>query len=215
MPLTTLVTRFVTFFIPVMLVTWLSGCASGLSKEECDTISWRAIGYEDGMKGWSQTRVGTHRKACARHGVALDLEDYRQGWEEGVERYCQPSNGYRQGRSGASYHAVCPQQVEPEFMQAYSSGRELYVLEKDVRRLSRALNSSRSHLADLEVSIRDAGLELVAPDVPTRQRVILLDELRVLEAEYSELRNYEIPELEHQLADQQDNLARMRADHQY
>lgn len=204
-------TRFFSF---VALAACLSGCASGLSKEECDTIDWRTIGYEDGIKGWSQTRVSTHRKACAKHGVALELDAYRQGWNEGVERYCQPGNGYRQGRSGGQYQGVCPQRLEPGFMQAYRSGRELYVVENDVQQLSRTLNTKRRHVGELETAIRDTGLDLVAPGVSTEERIILLDDLRKLEAEYSDLRNYEIPELEHQLATRQSALETLRAQHQ-
>jgi hypothetical protein len=201
--------------IPVTFVACLSGCASGPTKEECVAVDWRTLGYEDGIKGWSQTRVGTHRKACAKHGVTLNLDAYRQGWQEGVERYCQPGNGYRQGRGGAAYQGVCPEQLEPGFLEAYRSGRDLYSVEKDVQQLSRALYSARSHLAKLEVAIRDTGLDLVAPGLPTAERVVLLDELRKLEAEHSELRNHEIPALEHRLAIRQDDLAEMRASQQY
>jgi Protein of unknown function (DUF2799) len=209
------VVRFAALLVPLSLAAWLSGCASGLSKEECDAADWRAIGYEDGIKGWSQTRLSTHRKACAKHGVSLVLDDYLKGWQAGVEQYCQPANGYRQGRSGAGYQGVCPAQLEPGFMQAYRSGRELYALEKDVQRLGHAVNTSHNRMADLEVAIRDAGLELVAPDVSTARRVVLLDEVRKMEAEYSDLRDHRIPELENQLAMQQSNLAQMRAEHQY
>lgn len=209
-----LLTVFARFSCLLALAAWLTGCASGLSKEECDSIDWRTIGYEDGIKGWSQTRVSNHRKACAKHGVTLELDAYRQGWAEGVERYCQPGNGYRQGRSGGQYQGVCPQRLEPGFMQAYQSGRELYVAEKDVQQLSRTLNAKRRHLGELETAIRDTGLDLVAPGIHTEQRVILLDELRKLEAEYSDLRNYAIPDLEHQLATQQSKLSNLRAQHQ-
>lgn len=210
-----LATRLIGYATCFTLAVWLSGCASGLSKEECATIDWQAIGYEDGINGWSQTRIGTHRKACAKHGVTLDLAAYRQGWQEGIESYCQPGNGYRQGRSGASYQGICPPELEPGFMQEYSSGRELYTLEKDVQHLSKRLKAKRNHLAELETALRDTGIDLVAHGISTEQRVILLDDLRKMEAEHSDLRNHVIPELEHQLATRQADLAHMRADHQY
>ena len=184
----------------------LTGCASGLSKDECQVVDWHAIGYEDAVRGWSQTRVGHHRKACARHGVALDLGAYRQGWEEGAERYCQPGNGYRQGRSGSRYPGICPAALEPAFLDAYNSGRELYQLEAAVQHTTRALHARHSRLADIEIELRDTGLDLIAPGISTEQRLVLLDELRKLERERA-ANQRDIPALEEQLAMQQASLS--------
>lgn len=191
----------------------LTGCASGLSKEECEVVNWQSIGYEDGLKGLPQDRVGKHRKDCAEHGVALNLSAYRTGWREGVATYCRPGNGYRLGRDGVDYYGVCPPHLEDAFIDAYGSGRRLYNLEQEVRRLSHKLGRTRRHLDRLETEIRDTGLELVAPDVATSQRVVLLDELRRLETEHSELRDHVIPDLEYRLANLRSDLADMRAAH--
>lgn len=208
-------TRFAQCSVLVIFAAWFAGCATGLSKEECATVDWRAIGYEDGISGWTQARVATHRKACAKHGVALDLDAYRGGWQDGVQRYCQPGSAYHQGRTGEQYLGVCPETLEAGFIHAYNSGREYYLLEVDVARLTRSLNARRTRLADIEVAIRDTGLDLVAEGLSTEQRVLLLDDLRKLEAEHSNIRNYAIPELEQQLVGQQARLARMQATHQY
>jgi hypothetical protein len=198
----------------VTLVAALSGCASGLSKQECDVADWRAIGYEDGVKGWSQVRIGEHRKACAKHGVPLDLDAYRSGWEEGVQRYCQPGNGYHEGRAGRRYLGVCPQGLEPAFLSAYHDGRERYALEAEVNRIAKQLQHDRARLANIEVEMRDAGLELVAPGVPTERRVVLLDELRKLGEERAATRAA-IPALEAELEGQKQRLAIISAQQEY
>lgn len=209
------IVRFTRLSVVLLFAGWLSGCASGLSKEECASVDWRALGYEDGVGGRTQARVAEHRKACAKHGVALDLDAYRSGWQAGVQHYCQPGSAYHQGRSGAQYLGVCPAVLEAAFLPAYRKGRELYLLEADVARLSRALANRHRRLADVEVEIRDTGLDLVAEGLSTDQRIVLLDELRKLEAEHSDIRNYTIPDLEGQLAAQQDKLARLKAAQRY
>jgi len=191
-----------------------SGCASGLSRDECNTADWRTIGYEDGVQGRSEARISGHRKACARHGVGLNLETYRSGWDEGVQRYCQAGNGYHQGRRGKSYGGVCPAQMEADFLQAYRAGRELYDLEAGVQRTARKLKHKRKRLADLEVDMRDTGIELVTAGVTTERRVILLDELRKLEQERSATK-VQIPLLEAELGRQTNRLATISSAQEY
>ena len=111
----------------------LVACSSStLSKEECRTVDWRTIGYEDGVAGHSGERIGEHRRACAEYGVTPDLNAYRAGREEGLREYCQPHNGYRAGVTGAPYYDSCPPELAPAFVTAYQSGRELYVRERRV-----------------------------------------------------------------------------------
>jgi len=192
----------------VAVLILISGCATGLSKEECQTADWRTIGYEDGVQGRSESRISAHRKACAEYGVALQLEDYRHGREEGIARYCQPGNGYHQGRSGRKYAGVCPAVLEPAFLQAYRDGRSLYELEADIRQLSKKLTYQRNRLADIDVEMRDAGLELVAKGIPTERRVVLLDELRKLGDERSDIKA-QLPQLEAELEGRKQRMAAM------
>ena len=56
----------------------LSGCAT-MSADECAMSDWRTIGFEDGSMGYTAERLGNHRKACAKHGVAPDFEAYQTG----------------------------------------------------------------------------------------------------------------------------------------
>ena len=183
----------------------LSGCAAGLSREECRVADWYTIGFEDGVRGLLETEVSGHRKACAEHGIALDLEAYRSGRQAGLESYCEPGNAYNLGRKGYAYQGVCPASVEPVFLQAYTAGKSLYALERDVRNLRKTLRRSHNRMESIDVEMRDVGLELVAKGVPTERRVILLDTLRKLGDERSETRE-RIGHLEAELAYKQEQL---------
>jgi Protein of unknown function (DUF2799) len=201
-------------WVPLALALVMSGCASGLTKEECQFVDWRTIGYEDGLKGLPQTRISEHRKACAEHGVALNLDAYRSGWDDGVRSFCQPGTGYRLGRSGGRYNGVCPSAQESVFLQAYAHGREIHDLESEVNSLQRTLNYKHNRMAEIEVEMRDTGLSLVAAGLSTDQRVVLLDELRKLEQERTATRA-EIPNLEVELEEQRQHLAEVSARHPY
>jgi hypothetical protein len=196
------------------LVIAASGCSSGMTREECQVVDWQGIGYEDGLRGRPQASMASHRKACARHGVALDLGAYRQGWDTGVRQYCQPGNGYRQGRNGSAYNAVCPPDLEPAFLEAYREGRELHDLQAEVRRLSHAIANKRQRLPQLETAIVDTTVSLVRPGVTPQERILILDDLRRLEHERDAIKD-EIPVLEMELARRQEDLEIVSMERKY
>ena len=198
----------------LLLAISLAGCATGLSKQECEVADWHTIGFEDGAKGRPEAQLGTHRKACAEHGVALQLDEYREGWHAGVTSYCQPPNGYNLGRKGKAYGGVCPATLEPEFLGAYGDGRSLYMLEQDVRRLSRSLTRKRNRLEAIETEARDAGLELVASGISTERRVVLLDNIRKLAEERAETKT-QIPTIQTELERKRRQLSTLSSAHAY
>ncbi len=196
------------------LLALLSACSSGMTREECEAVDWRGIGYEDGVQGRSQTAIAARRQACARHGVTLDLAAYRDGWDAGVRQYCQSSNGYRQGRNGNTYNAVCPPELEPAFLEAYREGRELYDLQSEVQHLNQALDHKRQRLTQLESAIVDTSVRLVSPAVTVEQRVSMIDDLNRFQQEHSAIQQ-ELPVLQEQLARAQAQLATVSAERKY
>lgn len=191
-----------------------SGCSSGMTREECQVLDWRGIGYEDGVSGQPQSDVAWRRQACGRHGVGMDMQAYREGWDAGVQHYCRPANGYREGRAGAAYNAVCPAELEPDFLDAYRDGRELHDLEAEVQRLSNAINSRQQRLSQIETSVLGTGMALVDPVTTPQQRVTMVDNLRRLEQERSTIKA-EIPQLQEELARQQAQLTVVSAERRY
>lgn len=147
----------------------LSGCAS-MSRDECLTVDWQTIGYEDGVAGYSGDRVGQHRKACAKHGVTLDLAAYQAGREEGLREYCVPSNGFRLGAQGGSYNGMCPSDLDASFAAAYESGRQLHALQSRLSNVSYALESRRGDLREAEADIVSRSAVAISSDATAEER---------------------------------------------
>jgi hypothetical protein len=119
-----------------------AGCAS-MSAQECVTADWRAVGFEDGVRGHTADAVARHRKACAKAGVTADQQAYEAGRQAGLEEFCRPARG------------VCPVELERDFLRAYEDGRRFYDLERGVRDTEQALNR-------IERELQVARDELVA-----------------------------------------------------
>lgn len=160
--------------LPVSLIVvctlLLAGCSSTMSKDECRTVDWRTIGYEDGVAGRSGQQIGQHRRACAEYGVTPDLEAYRAGRAEGLQEYCRPHNGYRAGVTGAVYYDVCPADLAPAFLAAYDSGHQLYVLERRVSDTDAQIEARRAEVARLQGVVTGNAFEFIGEGTTPEQR---------------------------------------------
>jgi len=154
----------------------LQGCAS-MSRNECLNADWYAIGYESGIRGQHEAQISEHRKACAEHGVTPDLARYLEGRDAGLQRFCEPRNGYRLGRAGTGYVGVCPQRLEGEFLQAYGAGREMYDAQQNINRLGRRIDARQADLRSLNEELADKQAELIASGTTPQRRALLLGQL--------------------------------------
>jgi hypothetical protein len=152
-----------------ILLLVLCGCSS-MSKNECLTVDWRTVGYEDGVAGYSGDRIAQHRKACARYGVSTDLGLYQQGRQQGLQEYCQPAHGYRIGVRGGGYTGVCPANLEPAFIAAYDAGHQLYSLEVRVSNTVNQINYKRQELDRAEHGIVANAAAAASSDSNTQDR---------------------------------------------
>jgi hypothetical protein len=166
-------------FLAVAAVLALSGCAS-MSADECLTVDWQTVGFEDGSRGYTADRLGTHRKACAKHGVTPNFAAYQSGHAQGVEAFCQPGRAFNYGVNGGNYNGVCPADMEPEFLDAYNAGHKLYTLRSSVNAASSMIYTKEQELDRSEKRILEAELELINDDTTSEQRVQLLVELKDL-----------------------------------
>lgn len=150
-----------------------------MSKQECVTADWQAIGYEDGAAGRPVSAVSERRAVCAKKaGVTVDMAAYTAGRDEGLELYCQPSNGYAMGSRGAQYHGVCRGASERAFLAAFETGRQLFVLESNVAAISAEIRQAHHDMRHVERSITDTEVALVSPGYSAEERLGLLADLK-------------------------------------
>ena len=174
----------------------LNGCAT-MNEQACLVTDWQTVGFEDGAAGRSPASIGNYRQACARHGVQPDLALYRAGHADGVELYCRAGNGFEVGRRGSYYQGVCPANLEPEFLDAYADGRQLYELEAELRSVENQIAARHQRLEQLTGQLAGSSAAIIAEGTSTATRAELMlniaamakeqgeiaDELEVLEAE--------------------------------
>jgi uncharacterized small protein (DUF1192 family) len=165
--------------VVVLAVAALSGCAS-MSADECVASDWSAVGYEDGSRGYTSERFGSHRKACAKHGITADFQAYQRGRDQGLVEFCQPGRAFSYGVNGGNYSGVCAADMEPEFLEAYHAGRKLYTLRANVSRANSAIYARESELEAAENRIVAAQLALISDETTTEERIALLAELKEL-----------------------------------
>jgi hypothetical protein len=177
--------RHTRILICLALVT-LGGCAS-MSEEECALSDWHTIGYEDGSRGYTAERLGDHRRACAKHGVAPDFDAYRNGREEGLQLFCQPSRGFSLGANGGQYHGVCTGHREAEFLDGYRTGAELYTLRSNVSGANSRINANERELERTRERIRETEAALIDRQTTTEERILLLADLKDLAERAGEL----------------------------
>jgi hypothetical protein len=197
----------------VLLALATGGCAT-MSKEECRSIDWRTVGYEDGATGQSVERLSERRRACARHGVVPDLDAYRLGRDEGLLEYCRPANAFRVGSAGRGYDGACPAHLAAGFGEAYEAGRQLWRLE---RRMDDAVNgiiARRNEIERIDGVLVNAGLVIVGEGTTSEERAQALLNTRNLSERRKRLQDEihamerELPLFELELADYRDWLSR-------
>jgi len=180
--------------LSALLILALSGCAT-MNKSECLTVDWRTVGYEDGVAGRSGDRIAQHRKACAKHGVAPDLDAYQSGRDQGLREYCQPETGYQLGARGGAFNSSCPADLKEDFQAAYHSGFELYSMRARVANATSALEASHRELQQIEHDLVDVSAVILDRDTEKTVRVQALLDAKNMAERQGELRA-QIPQLE-------------------
>jgi hypothetical protein len=160
-------------------MTFFLGCAT-LSRNECLEADWFEIGYKDGSAGKPRDLFQKHVNACTKHDVTPNRQLYYAGRDEGLRVYCTEDNGFEQGRLGKKYQHVCPADLEPEFLDGFYAGREIYEYESKVASLEKRLK-------DIEKQIESKKKELYSSKVNDKQKGIIHSEISSLDIEYRDI----------------------------
>jgi hypothetical protein len=141
-------------FIALLSMLALGGCASSLSESQCLANDWETIGYRDGLSGSDgSSALMRHMDACVKHGVTPDRNAYLAGWEDGVDQYCQPANGFNLGRRGSGYSNVCPARLQSAFHAAYHDGRRLWEARSEVNQVAGAIADRERRLDEIKAEM--------------------------------------------------------------
>ncbi|PON17659.1 hypothetical protein C2W62_12065 [Candidatus Entotheonella serta] len=181
------------------LLLTLSACAT-LNQAECQQANWHTIGFEDGAKGELPSRIGRHRKACAKHGVSPDLAAYQAGHSDGLSQFCTELNGFSRGRAGWSDNGVCSPALYPQFEVGYRKGAELHAAKEALSRAKAALASHERDLDRIDKQIVTTEQQIVSADTLESKRHKLLSKLKKLQRRHANLES-ELPYLRHEIDD--------------
>ena len=158
------------------LLVLLSGCAT-LNEDECMTADWYEIGYSDGTKGQPYNYVEKHRKACSKHGVRANFDDWQAGHQAGLRRYCTAEKGYEEGLNNRTYHGVCEGRAAEQFLQGYEQGQQLYHQRTLVSDLERDIEQTSEDIVALEGEWSAIRRELLNDDLTAAERAELINQL--------------------------------------
>jgi len=151
-----------------LLCALLTGCA-GMDRNQCVSANWYAIGLEDGARGQPLERLGTHRRACAEHGIATDAERYVAGRNEGLKSFCTYERGFSHGRGGHAYGGACPAPLAAAFQAGYQRGHELYELHRSLNEVQKQIARSKTLLKEGIPNPRQRAAEVERLEDLTRE----------------------------------------------
>jgi len=146
----------------------LSACAT-MDESQCLNVDWYAVGVEDGAAGRPLTRLGDHRRACAKYGVAPQAERYMAGRNEGLKSFCTYERGYTLGRAGRGYAHVCPEPLAAHYRAGYRDGREHYDLNQRFKAVQKEIEKSKAALKAGIENPRKRAREVERLEALTRQ----------------------------------------------
>jgi hypothetical protein len=191
----------------------LSGCAT-LSESQCVASDWETVGYRDGLSGTPSSQLLKHQNACVKHGVVPDRETYLSGWQEGVEQYCQPDNGFAVGQRGGGYSSICPEHLKDVYYAAYQDGRLLYTAQSEINQMNRQISQKQARIKQINTELGKVESALVSDDTPTERRLELLNTTKELAEENGQLET-EIQDLKVTVALKTERLSKLRNDLAY
>ena len=162
-----------------LILVLLSNCTV-MTEEECVYSDWTAVGYEDGADGRSSDRFGDYRRTCADFGITPDFEAWQAGRERGLVEYCQPQRGFQVGQAGGSYNGVCNAQLEPDFLDAYRLGSELFVLRSTLNGIIASLEANNSDVEAIDADVAEIESIIILDETTAAERAALLADMREL-----------------------------------
>ena len=117
--------KIITILFLLTAVSWLSGCVY-MTKRECASADWHAIGFEKGARGASESGFKHKRADCNVYGYEADRTAYTSGYEKGLMEYCTYDNGFSYGKKGQGLSTQCTEREHLVFRLGVVDGAKIY-----------------------------------------------------------------------------------------
>lgn len=157
--------RIVKITTLILILAQLSACAV-ISKKECMVANWQGIGFEVGYQGDLNPNEAFNKRSqiCNKHGYEADYSAYSEGYQQGVEAYCEVPNAVKLGAKGVpefNVSQLCPEFDNPGFSSAYRAGlklnelqRRANVVRQDLDRLQSNQSYNSQRISNLYQTLR-------------------------------------------------------------
>lgn len=142
--------KFTSMIITPLAVLGLTACATQTYEPVCKSADWESLGYKY-AQGKANVESGDfYRRVCPNFGYEADIEAYEKGYRRGAEKFCTPSNGFKNGSRPEMDENVCAALGSEEYDTAYDDGvrvreielrlKKLKLREEEIARYKRAIN---------------------------------------------------------------------------
>ena len=126
-------------------LTLLGACRT-MTPEQCQQADWQRLGQVDGGNGQAWSRLEQHQKSCQKAGIVPDVAAYQQGYQTGLQNYCQPQVIFNKAMQGMGNVSVCPADLQADlfkFKQVPAAYREA---RDELERAERRYDNMQSNL---------------------------------------------------------------------
>jgi len=97
-------------------------------------------------RGYSTDRYGRHRKACAKHARKANCEEYKKGYDQGIQTYCTSGLGYSYGKVNRTFPKVCTGDTVDIVRRGYDAGYEIHLEKRELRQQKKPLKAQISDI---------------------------------------------------------------------
>ncbi|MCL1060117.1 DUF2799 domain-containing protein [Shewanella gelidimarina] len=129
-----------------ILALGMAQCTS-LNQIQCQHSNWHSFGMTDGNSGKSSSTLNTYIEDCSEFGLAVNSEEWTTGYLVGLENYCLPENGYKQGLEGSNYNGVCSNN---KFVKRYNEGYKQFEIKSKIVAIQSRLKNIEYELTKVD-----------------------------------------------------------------
>lgn len=172
--------EFVFRSLLIIFIGIFVSCATTLTKNECLEANWYEIGYIDGSSGEPSSKFREHAEVCSQYNVHVGREAYYRGRDQGLKIYCTKDRGFKLGILGKKYNPTCPKDLQSEFHDGYSKGKEIYKSELKISQL-------KQRMQILEGQMETKSQQLHSSDLSNEERIQIKTDIQKLAREHREI----------------------------